>query len=647
MNSNSGLQSRLLIYAAVLATVAVYWAGLRGPFLLDDMQNLAPLQRWLDGEAGAIEVILGNRSGILGRPVSMATLWFSAATGGLHPFPFKFGNLLIHLACGVVGWQLLHRLLERDPHLAAKATVVAAVLAGLWLLHPIHVSTVLYAVQRMAQLSALFALACVWVYVLARQQLVEGNVRRASLKLFALFPVLLLVGLFSKESAAVAPVLCLVVELAYFQRQEQAQGQDSVRRVLSWFYGLFLLLPMLLAVALLLISPERLLGGYAIRDFTLVERLLSQSRALMEYLGLILWPRGGLMGVYVDDFAHSTGLLSPITTLLSILVLLGLSGFAIAIRKQAPSVFAGWFFFLVAHGVESTFLPLELYFEHRNYLPAFGILLALAGLLAWAADRSGLRGRPWFGKASWGLAAVAAIGLSVVTWQQVHVWRSEHTLAMQALQHRPESLRAALAKLTMDVNEKRWDEARQAIDTLVSSSNPRHRLIGNVYRVAIDCLSGDGVDPVLMTRAIESGVTYLTTADAQAFAQLANVMEAGYCGPELSTVGIADTIEALMEATPGQSDLQQPKWLLRMTAAELYHRAGRWDDGRRQLELAWYPGTSDTAIGGLLVRSYMRGGDKAAAQRTLSQLRHLVPRYELAAQEQLEYLQQEINEMAD
>ena len=125
--SSTHTYPRFVIYAVLLATIAFYWAGLQGPFVLDDEPNLSPLQTWRDGQATAIELIFGNRSGILGRPVSMATLWFSAATGGLHPFTFKLGNLLIHLACGVMGWQLLRRLLEQEPRFAAKANVIAAI----------------------------------------------------------------------------------------------------------------------------------------------------------------------------------------------------------------------------------------------------------------------------------------------------------------------------------------------------------------------------------------------------------------------------------------------------------------------------------------------------------------------------------------
>ena len=635
------LHGRIVIYIAVIATIAVYWAGLRGPFLLDDLPNLSPLQAWQDGQATAMELIFGNNSGILGRPVSMATLWFSAATGGMHPFPFKFGNLLIHLACGLLGWQLLRRLLEQEPRFAVKANVIAAALAGLWLLHPINVSTVLYAVQRMAQLSTLFALAAVWTYVLARRQLAEGNQRRALVKLFVVFPVLLALGLFSKENAAVAPALCLVIELAYFRQT------PAPRRVLPAFYGAFLLLPALLASALLLVSPGRLLGGYTIRDFTLVERLFSQPRALMEYLGLILWPRGGQMGVFVDDFTHSTSLLAPPSTLLAIVALLAISGFAIALRKQAPSFFAGWFFFLVAHGVESTFLPLELYFEHRNYLPSFGILLAVAGLLAWGSEKLGPRFAAKSAAAGWGLALIAALGFSAITWQQVQVWRSEDALATQAMGYRPHSLRGALSKATVLVESGQLEEAQRITASFIDSPNPRHRLLGNIHTLVIDCLRGKQAGPAYLRQAEQSGVKFLTIPDTQAFVQLGKALDHGMCGPDVTYATAADSIERLMQATPGQPDSAQPKWSLRTTAADFYRRSGQWQKAQRQAELAWHPDVSDTAVGGLLVNIYVEQGDKAAAQRTLDQVRKRVSIHEKAANESIAVIQAQIDGMAD
>lgn len=628
-------QDRLLIYVAVVATVLAYWTGLKGPFLLDDLPNLSPLQQWLDGGASSLELILGNSSGALGRPVSMATLWFSAATGGLHPFPFKLGNLVIHVACGMVGWRLLKRLLSEDPRLAAHANLVAALLAAVWLLHPINVSTVLYAVQRMAQLSTLFALLSVWTYVVARRQLADGDSRAAVFKLFLLFPFLLLAGLFSKENAAVAPLLCLVVELAYFLRQPRGG------KALPAFHVLFLLLPAVLAVLLLTIEPGRFLA-YAERDFTLWERLLSQPRALIEYLGLMLWPRPGLMGVFADTFPHSTGLFSPITTLLSVLALLSISAFAIAIRRQAPSVFAGWFFFLAAHSIESSIFPLELYFEHRNYLPGFGLWLAVAGLLSWLSGKAGVPPATE-GRVALAFAIAACLTFAFMTWQQARIWRSQDAIVRQTLEHRPTSLRAILSLATTYVQSGRADEARALAQRLVDSPKPRHQLLGYVHATTIDCLRGHGGDLSLLRKAEGTGVTFLTLSEAQAYTQLSRAIGAGRCGPAIDDSAAADSIVRLLDSTSGQSDRAQPRWLLRTTVASMYMHAERWEDAQRQAEQAWIPGRSDTAIGGLLVRIHIHNGNKAAAQKTLNQMRAEVPSYQVAANQGLEALQAQID----
>ena len=630
---------RLTICAAMLVTVMLYIPGLGGPFVLDDMPNLMPLQAWHEGQATARELILGNSSGILGRPLSMATLWFSAATGGMHPFPFKLGNLLIHLLCGLVGWQLLKRLLQEDPQLAPRASLVAAILAGLWLLHPINVSTVLYAVQRMAQLSALLVLAALWTYVMARQQLAAGQIRPATLKLFLLFPLLLLAGLFSKENAAVVVLLCAVVELGYFLRQPRPG------KALPVFYTVFLLIPAVLVLALLVHSPERLVS-YAGRDFTLVERLLSQPRALWEYIGLMLWPRGGMMGVFVDDFSSSTGLLSPPSTLIALAALVTVSAFAVVVRRQAPSIFVGWFFFLGAHSIESTVFPLELYFEHRNYLPAFGILLALAGLLSWLAAKLPAVRQVDTGKVGFALAGVAAIGFAFVTWNQVQVWRSEIAIAEQALKHRPTSLRAVLSKVTYLVRGGNFDEAMRMTAALIDSSDPRHQLLGNLYTLTIDCLKGSGADPVYLRQVEQVRVEFVTLPDAQALAQLSQAIGTGRCGPEINNDVVADSIDRLLDGLP-QSDRAWAKWLMRGSLANMYLHAGRMDKAMDQAILAWQPDVSDTALGGMLATMYLNEGDIASAQRTLDEVRARVHNYELEARKAIDNMQTQIDVAAD
>jgi hypothetical protein len=132
-----------------------------------------------------------------------------------------------------------------------------------------------------------------------------------------------------------------------------------------------------------LLSPlgNWLWAGYGLRDFSLTERLLTEGRVLWFYLGLILFPRLEAFGLFHDDFTLSTGVFAPWTTLPALAGLVGLGWLSWRMRKRMPLVSFGTAWFLIGHGMESTFLPLEIVHEHRNYLPLFGILLAVVSVL--------------------------------------------------------------------------------------------------------------------------------------------------------------------------------------------------------------------------------------------------------------------------
>ncbi|MBN2854851.1 MAG: hypothetical protein JXK51_01255, partial [Halothiobacillaceae bacterium] len=100
----ASLKDRLLLIAVLLFAVLVYWPGLSGGYIFDDFGNL------VDNAAMAPDAVRAHfwaavwssGSGPTDRPISMLTFalqdWFT----GLAPWPFKFVNLLIHLANGVL-----------------------------------------------------------------------------------------------------------------------------------------------------------------------------------------------------------------------------------------------------------------------------------------------------------------------------------------------------------------------------------------------------------------------------------------------------------------------------------------------------------------------------------------------------------------
>lgn len=619
--------ARLILLAAMALTAVVYWKGLSGPFIFDDQPNLGAIQNWLNGEVSWQSVMFGNQSGILGRPLSMGSFLISAELGGHTPFAYKLGNLFIHLACGLLGWQVVRRLLARDERLAPNADILASLIAALWLLHPINTSTVLYAVQRMTQLSSLFVLASLWAYLVARRQLSEGRIWPAVAGLFVLFPALVVAGLLSKENAAVAPALCLVIELGYFM------GQPGNARIRQAFFATFLAVPAFAVLAILVFAPDRLLVSYAERDFTMLERLLSQSRALMDYVVTILVPRTPLLGLYTDDFAPSRGLFSPATTAFSILALLLISAAAVRYRKRAPTFFAGWFFFLVAHGVESSIIPLELYFEHRNYLPAFGLLMAIIGLTAFLPKELPLN---VFSPRQLGLLVSGGflLAFSFATASRANVWQAPDTILAQGLKHHPGSMRAQLERATMALQQQANPQgAYDAFADLLSSDNPRNKVIGRISWVTLDCMTGKTVSPEDLLRALADARPSLSMAEVPALRLLARYSRERGCGA-LTDSAIADGLLLMLDRANKQPEASRSKWLTRFLAAEMLLRADRTAQAQEQAEIAWRA-SGDLPVGTLLSQIYAKQGKKAEASRMLATLEQKMKPYDKQGQAEL------------
>ena len=419
-----------LLFALLSAiTLAVYWPGLDGPFLLDDRASIQNIDIQELNIAELTRVILSNGSGQTGRPVSVLSLVLTQQTSGLWPFAFKYTNLMLHLLIGWLllwlGGRIIPLMVDIPP---ARAWLIASVAGGIWLLHPLQVSTVLYAVQRMAQLSALFTVAAVLSYVIGRQRIQDGRALGLPIILI-LVPVLTLLAVFSKENGALIPLYILVVELLVFSHRQRPIYARA--RQIGFFT--VSLLPLLIAAVFVVTHLDSLLQGYANRPYTLDERLLTETRVIWFYLGLIFLPKIGQMGLFHDDFIVSTGL-DPVT-LASMLGILALVAIIFLWRRSRPVFAFAIAWFLAGHALESTFLPLELVFEHRNYLAMYGLLIGLSILLL---SRNSLPGiRPGIV-----IATIILALLATQTTIRLSSWKAITTFTAVAMQDHPNSLRA-------------------------------------------------------------------------------------------------------------------------------------------------------------------------------------------------------------
>ena len=423
-----------MLLLAMLATAIIYANSLNGPFLFDDSIHITQ-NRWvkIDSLDWANLSRAWNSSFSAfpsDRPFAQLSFGINHALAGLDPWAFKVTNLAIHLLTGVMVFlftRLAYRAASGAPANDPQGRLLAVAVAAVWLLHPLHVSTVLYTVQRMAQLSSLAMLAGLICYVLGRLRIAEG---RPGLGWMLAAAPIGAVGFLAKENAVLLPLLLLATELTLLNRVSTGNSRGKVRLV--WLF--YIALPLLAGLAYLLTHPG--LMGYEGRPFTLEERVLTQPRVLWLYLKWLLIPDISQMGLFHDDLQLSAGLLDPPTTLLGIVGLIGLLLAALVLRHRAPLFSFAVLFFLANHALESTVLPLEMLFEHRNYLAAVGPLLFLVYLVTIASSQMNVR------PLAMALGGLLLVSYTAATLVRTNQWSGYQEFVLSSAENHPSSPRS-------------------------------------------------------------------------------------------------------------------------------------------------------------------------------------------------------------
>jgi len=435
-------KNRLLIGMALVLlaviTLSIYFPGLSGPYILDDDENISKNEAVAVKELSATDLwraMQSNDSGPFKRP--LATLSFALNhyfSGGFdNTFPFKLTNLVIHITNGVLLLFLalkILRLSEAGRELTPAEQVCVAILATtLWTVHPIQLTNVLYVVQRMNSLAALFVILGLIVFLEGRRQFASSALKGlAQMGTGVLLGTL--VGMGCKENAALLPLFALVIEHSFFQNE----NLDTRKRfLLRSFYVATIAVPLTVFLAYLYIHPDFLTEAYKVRHFSMTERVLTETRVLWEYIGLITLPNTHNLGLFHDDIQISRGLLAPPTTLLAIIGLIAL--LLIAFVKKIPVISFAILWFLAGHLLESSLFGLEVAYEHRNYLPAFGIVFAASYIYVQVS-------RHWNTSLRFVIAIAAIFTFGIVTWNQAYVWRDIYSLAETNVTNHADSLRA-------------------------------------------------------------------------------------------------------------------------------------------------------------------------------------------------------------
>jgi tetratricopeptide (TPR) repeat protein len=559
-----------LPFVLVLVVWLAYRPGLTGTFVFDDFANLPAL-----GDGGPVDnapafarYVTSGTADPIGRPLAVLSFLIDAHDWPADPRPFKRTNVLLHILNGVLLYFLLNAIGREWSHRKPGASTehrfrnAALISAFLWVLHPLLVSTTLYIVQREAILPATFSLLGILAWVRARRLLAQARGGAgAAMAMTAIVFCTLLAGL-SKANGLLLPTLILVVDnilLPPFPANGGHAGRiHRISLTICWISTTVILF------ALGYLAWAGMFHGIPHRPWTEGQRLLTEPRILWEYLGQLWLPHPYTAGVFNDTTVVSVDLWTPWTTSIALAGLILLVTFAALSRGWWRAAAGAVVFFLAGHLLESTSVPLELYFEHRNYLPSLMLFwpagLWLAGL---PIDLTKTTAQPLFPSSivRHMLAIVAIALLFAMTYANASVWGdTEHQATLWARLN-PTSARAQVTAAQEELRQGQPSRAVTRLAPLLDKSPGEVQVAFNL--VAAHCQLGDlsakDVDSARrslgLTRDPGSLISswYARTIQAVAarqcpgltFEDLKNLAEAGLANPRLSAGRKQDLEHAL------------------------------------------------------------------------------------------------------
>ena len=402
--------------------------------MFDDMETISQntALRGLDFTLESIlDAALSGSASPIGRPIAMLSFALNFAIFGEESLYFKMANLIIHGINTYLVWGLVTEIGRRKPSAtdSNQLNITALWIAALWAFHPLNLTPVLYVVQRMTSLSALFILLGLITYLRGRRLGGTGGNALILASLALCWPASFL----SKETGILLPGYIALLEIFFKSEAGKPSGPKTPY-----------LLPLICAVIICVMWSKWSIvsGGYSIRDFTMQERLMTQARVLWFYVYQFVWPAPSSFALFHDDTTVSKGVLMPISTLWAWLAWLMVGGLAYLKRRRYPLLLFALSWFLLSHSIESTILPLEMVFEHRNYLAFIGFLIlvgAAAGPEHGQTSKTAIR-TSFF--------AATLIVVVAVTALRANTWSDELQRTLSEVQSHPNSARANYAAAT-------------------------------------------------------------------------------------------------------------------------------------------------------------------------------------------------------
>jgi protein O-mannosyl-transferase len=379
-----------------------------------------------------------NGRGNIYRPAACFTLALNYYFGGNEVYGYHMVNLFIHFLSSVFLFLFIYNTLNLPilkKTYEPQAFSIALLATVFWAINPVQTQAVTYIIQRMSAMAGMFYIMSLYFYLKGRTSAskILKNIQ------YLLFFTCGMLAVFSKENAAILPLVILLYDLFLIK----GILKKNIKR---YFFLLLIAILVILSLALMtagpsVFMPKNILGGYQIRGFTLIERLLTEPRIVLFYASLLLYPMPYRL-CFSHDIAISRGMFDPPMTIISILLVFFIIGLALFKSKNWPLFSFCILFFFLNHVIESTIFPLELVFEHRNYIPSMLFFLPIAILIAKGIKGFSYKKSMQFIIAAFTVLAIVATGHA--TFIRNFAWKSEGSLWLDAVEKYPKLSRPHL-----------------------------------------------------------------------------------------------------------------------------------------------------------------------------------------------------------
>jgi len=429
----------------------IYSNTLNSPFVFDDSPNIIENPHVRLTSLNFQELYsAGTKSPSSRRPVANMSFAVNYFFGKYNVSGYHLVNIVIHLINGILVYFLAAFIFKhqsgiprvstsQSPNSSIPGSLNSSIpqplnpligfmplfVALIFISHPIQTQSVTYIVQRMNSLSVMFYLLSFLLYL-------YGRINRKKWRQYAFWLsgfISWIIALGTKEIAATLPLIIFLYEWYFFHNL----SRDWLRRNFKYCFCLILIFALVVYFYLDGLVVSAILESYVNRDFTMGQRVLTQMRVIIYYISLLSFPHPSRLNL-LHPIATSQSLIDPVTTLLSLALLLFCIGYAIVSARQQRLVSFCILWFFIHLAIESSIIGLEMIFEHRLYLPMVGFALLVSYIMLHYLSKRSL----WVMV----ICVFTTVSLGAATYMRNGIWQDRKTLWSDVIAKNPRSYRA-------------------------------------------------------------------------------------------------------------------------------------------------------------------------------------------------------------